>query len=78
MAPPRREGVRRESRPRSPFFHLRRGPTPAANLRRCSASDSLVLGLAWPQALPYLPHLAYQPDLPDFFHLRWGPTPSAN
>src|SRR5580765_7643419 len=33
------------------IIHWRRGPTPAANLRRCLASDSHVLGSAWPQAL---------------------------
>src|SRR2546422_5278339 len=34
-------------------FHWRRGPTPGATFRRCLASDSRVLGSAWPQALSF-------------------------
>src|SRR3989442_8443384 len=47
------------SRGAQTFFNWRRGPTPAASYRLCLASDSHVLGSAWPPAL---------------FHLRPGPT----
>src|SRR5580765_2909956 len=85
--------------PRSGFTGLRSawpqaltlapGPTPAANLRRCLASDFHILGSAWPQALftgaePHLqreltlmPRLGF-PD-PRLRHAaparvpRWGP-----
>src|SRR3989338_6109800 len=46
--------VRHQSVPA--FLHWRWGPTPSANLRRCLASDLLVLGSAWPQALAKAVH----------------------